>query len=156
MAINIFSTYSTGENRVTAPFLAVLQSLSLGRIERILGALLEQSEFELVRFQNQPGGGGPGVPDAIVLSSCRLLIETKIAGNTVDAKQLKRHLAKLSRAAKSTCILLVLTPDQKRPTAFDKVNDRRLAWASFAALDQAVNELLADPREVVLLAHAGS
>lgn len=54
MTTNIFSTYSTGENRVTASIIAVLQSLSLSRIETLLGALLEQSEFELVRFQNQP------------------------------------------------------------------------------------------------------
>ena len=45
--MSIFSTYSTGENRVTASFLAVLRSLSLDRMQRILGALLEQSEFEL-------------------------------------------------------------------------------------------------------------
>jgi hypothetical protein len=52
VATSIFSTYSTGENRVTASILAVLKSLSLNRIERLLGALLEQSAFELVRFQN--------------------------------------------------------------------------------------------------------
>lgn len=33
-AKSIFSTCSTGENRVTASFRAVLQLLSLGRIER--------------------------------------------------------------------------------------------------------------------------
>jgi len=65
MGSSIFSTYSTGENRVTASILAVLKSLSLGRIERLLGALLEQSEFQLVRFENQPSRGGKGVPDAI-------------------------------------------------------------------------------------------
>src|SRR5688572_29660118 len=48
MATNLFSTYSTGENRVTASILAVLQSLSLRRTERILGALMERLEFELV------------------------------------------------------------------------------------------------------------
>jgi hypothetical protein len=52
MGNNLFSTYKTGENRVTASILAVVRSLSLGRIERILGALMEQSAFELVRFQN--------------------------------------------------------------------------------------------------------
>lgn len=36
---SIFSTYSTGENRVTASILAVLRSLSLDRIQRLLGAL---------------------------------------------------------------------------------------------------------------------
>ena len=91
MAANIFSTYSTGENRVTASILAVFQALSLSRIERLLGALLEQSEFELVRFENQPARGGEGVPDALILSSVRLLLETKTSRNMVGAPQLKRH-----------------------------------------------------------------
>ena len=36
MAINLFSTYKTGENRVTASILAVLRALSIGRVERLL------------------------------------------------------------------------------------------------------------------------
>ncbi len=73
---SIFSTYSTGENRVTASFLAVLRCLSLDRMSRLLGSLLEQSEFELIHFENQPSKGGTGVPDAIIQSSVRLLLET--------------------------------------------------------------------------------
>jgi hypothetical protein len=61
---SIFSTYSTGENRVTASFLAVLRALSLDRMQRLLGNLMEQSDFELIRFENQPSKGAPGVPDA--------------------------------------------------------------------------------------------
>jgi len=59
--MSLFSTYRTGENRVTASILAVFRSLTLGRSERLLGAIMEQSEFELVRFQNQPSRGAPGV-----------------------------------------------------------------------------------------------
>ena len=58
---SIFSTYSTGENRVTASFLAVLRSLSLDRMQRLIGSLLEQSEFELIRFENQPSRDGVGI-----------------------------------------------------------------------------------------------
>jgi hypothetical protein len=46
---SIFSTYSTGENRVTASFLAVLRCLALPRIELILGALMEDADFQLNR-----------------------------------------------------------------------------------------------------------
>jgi hypothetical protein len=60
---SIFSTYSTGENRVTASILAVLRCLALPRSERILGALMEDAEFQLVRFQNQPAKGGKGIPE---------------------------------------------------------------------------------------------
>lgn len=146
---SIFSTYSTGENRVTASFLAVLRSLSLGRIERLLGALLEQSEFELVRFENQPSKGGTGVPDAIIQASVRIFVETKIVRNAVGAEQVKRHLQRLDKTTELTVLLLVLTPDDMRPTVLDSFDDRRVAWASFAALDQAIDELLEDKYEVV-------
>lgn len=149
MATNLFSTYSTGENRVTASILAVLRSLSLDRMQRLLGALLEESEFELVTFQNQPAKGGTGVPDAIIQSSCRLLIETKIKRNAVRVDQLERHLERLDQATETIRILLVLTPDDARPTVFDSIKDARLAWASFAALDQAIDEMLGDKYEVV-------
>jgi hypothetical protein len=87
---NIFSTYSTGENRVTASFLAVLRSLSLDRMQRLIGSLLEQSEFELIRSENQPSKGGTGVPDAIIQSSIRLLLETKTERNAVSLPQIER------------------------------------------------------------------
>lgn len=67
--MSIFSTYSTGDNRVAASILAVLRSPSLDRIQRLLGGLLEQSEFELIRFENQPSKGGQGLPDGIIQSS---------------------------------------------------------------------------------------
>ena len=90
--MSIFSTYSTVENRVTASILAVLRSLSLSCIERLLGAMLEQSDFELVKFQNQLAGGGSGVPDALILASVRLLIETKVFRDYVSKPQIERHL----------------------------------------------------------------
>jgi hypothetical protein len=145
----IFSTYSTGENRVTASFLAVLRSLSLGRIQRILGALLEQPEFELVQFENQPSKGGEGVPDAIIQSSVRLLIETKLQRNAVRSEQLRRHLDRLRSVDEANATLLVLTPDEVRPSQVDDLADARVAWASFVALDQAIDELLDDKYEVV-------
>lgn len=149
MATNLFSTYSTGENRVTASILAVLRSLSLDRIQRLIGALLEESEFELVKFQNQPAKGAAGVPDAVIQSSCRLLVETKIKRNAVKTDQLKRHLERLDEAVENTKLVLVLTPDDARPAALDSLQDNRLVWASFAALDQAIDEMLADKYEVI-------
>lgn len=62
MPDSLFSTYRAGENRVTASILAVLRSLALHRTERLLGALMERSEFELVSFRNQPAKGGKGGP----------------------------------------------------------------------------------------------
>lgn len=146
---SIFSTYSTGENRVTASFLGVLRALSLDRMQRLLGSLMEQSEFELIRFENQPSKGGTGVPDAMIQSSIRLLLETKIVRDAVRVPQLKRHLERLDEATELVALLLVLTPDDFRPTEVDEVNDSRVVWASFAMLDQAIDEMLGDKYEVV-------
>jgi hypothetical protein len=146
---SIFSTYSTGENRVTASFLAVLRALSLDRMQRLLGSLMEQSEFELIRFENQPSKGGTGIPDAMIQSSIRLLLETKIVRDAVRAPQLKRHLERLDEATESVALLLVLTPDDSRPAEVEESNDSRVVWASFAMLDQAIDEILDDNYEVV-------
>ncbi|HZL25999.1 MAG TPA: hypothetical protein VFC39_05670 [Acidobacteriaceae bacterium] len=113
MPSSLFSTYSAGENRVTASILAVLRSLALNRVERLLGALLEESEFELIRFDNQVAEGGTGVPDAVIASSCRILIETKTSRNAVSVDQLRRHLEKLQGTHESKRVLLVLRHREK-------------------------------------------
>jgi hypothetical protein len=89
------------------------------------------------------------VPDAVIISSCRLLIETKIKRNTVRESQLRRHLERLDGGRESTRLLLVLTPDDHEPAALEKIADPLLMWSSFATLDQSINELLNDPHEVV-------
>lgn len=149
MSDSIFSTYKAGENRITASILAVLRSLSLTRCEQILAALLEQSEFELIRFQNQPSRDGEGIPDAEIVSSCRLLIETKTKPNAVKVNQLERHLKRFDNSDERTKRLLVLTPDTKQPPQINKVKDLRLMWASFASLNQAIDELFEDKKEVI-------
>jgi hypothetical protein len=146
---SIFSSYSTGENRITASLLAVVRSLSVGRIERLIGALLEQSEFQLVRFDNQPSSGAAGVPDAIIQSSICLLLETKIVRDSVTQAQIERHLERLNQSKEAHQTLLILTPDDSGPEILDSLNDDRIAWSSFSFLDQAIDEILVDPREVV-------
>jgi hypothetical protein len=147
--VSLFSTYSTGENRVTASILAVFRCLSLRHTERILGAMLGAPELELLDFSNQVARGGPGVPDAVISGSIRLLIETKTARNAVDIAQLRRHLEKLNTASETTKMLLVLTPDAARPPAMESLPSDVTVWSSFAALDQAIDELLRDRGEVV-------
>ncbi len=148
MPESIFSTYRAGENRVTASIMAVLRSLALHRTQRLLGALM-RSEFELVTFQNLPAKGGRGVPDASITASCCLLVETKIERNAVRRDQLERHLQRLNAAHEAEKVLLVLTPDDTPPAVLSELNDPRVTWASFADLDQAVEDLLEDPSEVI-------
>ena len=149
MPTGLFAIYNAGENRITATILAVLRSLSLNRIERLLGALTEEAEFELVRFENQAGRGGAGVPDAQVSSSCRILIETKIQRNAIKREQLERHLRRLDASNETVRCLLVLTPDERRPVELEQISDERLSWVPFSALDQAIEELLGDRTEII-------
>jgi hypothetical protein len=146
---SIFSTYSTGENRVTASLVAVLRSLALPRIERLLGALMGASEFQLVHFINQPSKGGKGVPDAEIGSSCRILLETKLERNALNRSQLERHLERLDETKEAVRQVLVLTPDDTPPALIGDFKDERLIWSSFVALNQAVDELLNDEKEVI-------
>ena len=112
---SIFSTYSTGENRVTASILAVLRCLALPRIERILGALMEDAAFELIRFQNQPAKGGKGIPDGEIGSSFRLLLETKIVRNKLERIQLEQHLDRLKSSHEKVRLVLALNSGRYLP-----------------------------------------
>jgi hypothetical protein len=142
----IFSTYRQGENRVTASILAVFRSLVLPRIEHILGALLGE-EFTLVSFVNQASKGGSGVPDAEISAKARILLETKTQPNALDQNQLKRHLERIANDPDGR--VLVLTPDHSEPAVIKEINDKRLVWAPFADLNEAINDLLNKEKEVV-------
>lgn len=160
--MSIFSTYSQGENRITATFLAVLQELSLSRIDHLLGAMLEDDNFNSITFSNQPSSGGTGVPDAEISSGMHLLLEVKIVRDTVEENQLRRHLKRLDKPIVAGDVakkaqkrfernqkLVVLSPDSKKPEVIDKINDSRTVWTSFQKLDSAINELFEDPRAVI-------
>lgn len=150
MQQGIFSTYRQGENRVTGSIIAVLASLSIARTERLLRALLDDDEFQLVRFRLQPTSSADSVPDAEIRAAVRLLLETKIKRGAVDAKQLRRHVAQLGDVSDGGYrSLLVLTPDGSQPAAIDSIGDGRIRWASFGDLSDAIDALLADEREVV-------
>jgi hypothetical protein len=62
---------------------------------------------------------------------------------------IQRSIRRLDNATEAIRTLLVLTPDDVRPPACDLLQDARLAWAPFAALDQAIDEMLGDKYEVV-------
>lgn len=149
MSTQIFSTYATDENRVTASTLAVLQSLSLQRFQRLLGQLIEQPDLDLITIQNQVSRGEAGVPDAVISASFRISIETKIRRNAVKKDQLVKHLASVKASKALLSLLLVLTPDEREPAVIDALKSDAVVWASFTRLDQAINELLNDPKEVV-------
>ena len=147
----IFSTYKTGENRVTSTILAVLRSIALNRTERLLRNLIGDERFQLIQFENQWSDCDRGVPDAVIRSDVFLVVETKIQPGMVDLPQLRRHLVRVQKVSASTRWLIVLTPDNRMPEAVDELmaDNQPVVWASFRMLDQAINELLSDRMEVV-------
>ena len=138
MTTNLFSTYRQGENRVTSTLMAVLQRLSLPNIDRILQALLEDSAFSLVTFNNQPKGK-KSTPDARIGTGQAIWIETKTARNSVRNNQIASHLDSLRTGEN----LLLLTPDDKTPAKLDS----RVTWSNFKTLAGAVEEILGDADE---------
>jgi hypothetical protein len=138
----LFSTYSQGENRVTASILAVFERISFAIVEQILQSLLQEPETSLLTFRNQPSGPS-STPDARIRASFSYWIETKRIPNSVRAKQLKAHLKALDDEPPiDTQRLLVLTPDSHIPGAVVNTLDDRVAWASFEDLVTAINEAI--------------
>ena len=138
MTTPLFSTYRQGENRITATLLAVLQRLSLPNIDRILQALLEDTAFSLVTFDNQPKGKG-STPDARIGTGSAIWIETKRVRNAVRSSQLKKHLNSLRHREN----LLLLTPDDLAPAGLDD----KIAWSNFRTLAGAFEDILEDESE---------
>lgn len=138
MTTSLFSVYSQGENRVTATLLAVLERLSLPHMDRIMQALLGCKQFKLVEFVNQPRAR-KSTPDAKIITSHTIWIETKTSERSVDPDQIKRHLESVGNSEK----LLLLTPDENRPTSLDD----RVIWSNFRQLVDTVRSILSDKDE---------
>lgn len=145
MANPLFSTYSQGENRITASILAVFERLSFALVEQILQALLQEPETQLLTYDNQPAGLTT-VPDARIRASFSYWIETKRVRGAVREKQLQGHLKALDAERARLFVekqrLLVLTPDAKEPDAVVGLDDQRVVWANFQDLVTAIEQAL--------------
>ncbi|MGW8439205.1 hypothetical protein ACWGKS_29015 [Nocardiopsis sp. NPDC055879] len=138
----LFSTYRQGENRVTSSMLAVFERIGLSLVEEILAKASGEATLETVTFTNQPKAGKGSVPDARISAGFTYLFEVKTVRGTADTQQLRGHLANLEEGPGR--YLFVLTPDPERPVAVDVVQDRRVVWFNFAALDDAITAVLDD------------
>jgi hypothetical protein len=149
MSNPLFSTYSQGENRVTASMLAVFERISFSIVQQILQILLEETETEFLTFRNQIVGPS-SVPDARIGASFAIWIETKIDTNSIRIDQLRGHLKALD-AEKNVADqrLLVLSPDSLKPKEIDSIQDDRLGWANFSMLYDAIRQIL-DPENDLL------
>lgn len=107
-------------------------------MDRILQAVLVDRHFRLVRFENQPKGK-ESTPDAKIVTSPAIWIETKTSENSVNLSQIKRHLASVENGQK----LLLLTPDDSRPPCLNE----EVAWSNFITLDEVIRKILNDENE---------
>ena len=135
MTTPLFSIYKQGENQVTATLLAVLQRLSFLNVDRVLGALLGETGFKLVTFENQPKSKD-GTPDARVGARRFVWVETKTERGVVDLGQIRRHLKGIS----DSDFLLLLTPDETCPGGLPD----EVVWSNFNILADAIEEILKD------------
>jgi hypothetical protein len=144
----LFSSYRTGENRVTASIMAVLERIDLGVVERLLSAATGEATLPLVSFQNQVVAKDLSVPDAGISANFRYLFEVKTAPHALNAKQLKNHLKHLHGSFGDERLFL-LTPDAEEPSVLTQLDDARLTWLNFQGLDQAIDELLRGETELL-------
>lgn len=146
----LFSTYRAGENRVTSSLIAVFERIDPRLVEQILAAATGESTISLLSFANQVVAQHDGgtVPDASISANFRYLFEVKTTTNAVRKDQLVGHLQQLT-GTHADEKLVVLTPDPAAPSALGDLADSRLLWASFAALTEAIDLVLADPTELI-------
>lgn len=143
----LFSTYRQGENRVTASMLAVFERLDISLLERLLHSVAGEASLPFVQFTNQVASEGHTVPDAAISASFRYLFEVKTERDAVRSDQLDGHLEQLKGAFAHERLFLV-TPDPIEPAAV-AARSGRVVWFNFLSLSQAIDELLADPLELV-------
>ena len=143
----LFSSYRTGENRVTASMLAVFERIDAGILERLVAAASGESTLPFIAFENQITGP-ESVPDAAISASFRYLFEVKTARGALGVEQLEHHLAILDGRHVHERLFAV-TPDADEPAAIAALGDERLVWLSFRGLDQGIADILSDPSELI-------
>ena len=144
----LFSTYRQGENRVTSSMLAVFERIDLTLLERLLAQATGESTLQTVTFVNQPQGQGSSVPDGRISAHFAYWFEVKTSLDSLHEVQLREHMASLESMGGDER-LFVITPDLAEPSAMERVDDARIKWFSFAALSDAIDVALRDPRGIV-------
>jgi hypothetical protein len=154
MPAPLLSTYRTGENRITASTMAVLERIDLALVTELLAAATRSgSELESVTFANQITATS-SVPDARISARFDWWFETKTVRGAYNAEghsrsQLREH-AKLL-VGEFDARLFVLTPDPVAPAWFSVLDDvdpsvvDQILWLSFADLAAQATAVIADP-----------
>lgn len=152
MANPLFSTYHTGENRVTSSMMAVFERIDLALVTEILAAASGAGdEVRSVTFENQVRGDGAN-PDATISGRFTWHFETKTVvgayrspGHSRD--QLDRYVKMIS--GEPDTLLFVVTPDPGHEApdyVAQKVADLRgrIIWLSFLMLKETITRIIAE------------
>lgn len=154
----LFSTYRSGENRITSSTMAVFERIDLALVQELLeNASGIGDELRSVTFANQVTNDG-SVPDARISARFTWWFETKTSrgGYTSeghDRNQVCSHSKQLRDDPDAR--LFVLTPDPVQPTWFDVLNGvdesvkDQIIWLSFLTLTDAIRVLLADTTRLI-------
>lgn len=154
----LFSTYRTGENRVTSSTMAVFERIDLALVQELLEtATAGAGELSTVFFHNQVATD-EAVPDARISARFTWWFETKTArgayaGEGHGRSQLRAHARQL--AGDPGARLFVLTPDPVRPEWFGRLDGiaaqvrDRVLWLSFRDLATAIEAVVTNPVRLV-------
>jgi hypothetical protein len=154
----LFSTYRSGENRVTASTMAVFERIDLALVQELLsGATGSGDELRAVTFENQITGPG-SVPDARISGRFAWWFETKTERGAYAAEghgrtQLREHAHRLEDDTDAR--LFVLTPDPVRPAWFDDLDGvaatirDRVLWLGFRDLADQITAVVQDPSRLI-------
>jgi hypothetical protein len=124
--------------------LAVFERIDLSLLDQLLASAAGETSLQMVSFTNQPGQGGGSVPDGLIQARFSYWFEVKTSPNVVDSAQLRSHLAGFAEQALDER-LFVITPDPVEPPAIAALEDPRLIWFNFRALNDAIDNGLSDP-----------
>lgn len=157
----LFSTYSTGENRLTSSTMAVFERIDLALVREILSAATGSGdELRAVTFENQVAPEvSRTIPDARISGRFTWWFEAKRVRGAYDAPghgqdQLLDHAALLKDDLDG--LLFVLTPDPAPPMFFNGLGGavqsdvvERILWLSYRRLATAIEEITGDPARLV-------
>lgn len=141
MSNSLFSTYSQQENQVTQTLVSVLNRINSELTEHLLESMIDESDFELVSYENQ-SIEDKSTPDARIGSSVEVWFETKIHRNSIKEEQIENHLKGLDRTSSENQRLIALTPDEKEPKDIEDIEDDRLVWCNFSQVISIIDSIL--------------
>jgi hypothetical protein len=139
--ISIFGEYKQPENRVTAAFLQICKIGGERLIRTIaveLNMQLPNSEIDI--FSQVKEMDMDTIPDGLLESnfSFKIYVESKIAKNAINNKQLNGHLTVLKNEKD---FLLYLTPDESLP---EGLKNKRIYWANWKAIKDIITNYVQD------------